>query len=212
ATVKAAVLAASGGAASAVVSSRVISLSEGVLKAMWWTKGKVWAAVCLILVPAVLGVSGMLLSMRAAETPEPLAPAAVDANTEEPTGTQPVLTQESLERWGWAEVLFTARLVNAEAGPVARSDPPVYTHKLHFQVDKVLRGSLKQGEQVTAFSSIRQPQEPVFPVGKDCLMAGKNSRGQLVVVAVQEARAETLAQAERACAVPVGWSLEEGRL
>src|SRR5262249_31422825 len=61
-------------------------------------------------------------------------------------------------------------------------------------------------------SSIRQPQEPVFPVGKDCLMAGKNVRGQLVVVAVEEAKAETLAQAERACAVPVGWSVEESRL
>jgi hypothetical protein len=95
---------------------------------------------------------------------------------------------------------------------VARSDPPVYTHKLHFRVEKVLRGSLKKGEEVTAFCSIRQRKEPVFPVGKDCLMAGKNGRGQLVVVAVEEAKAETLAQAERACAVPVGWSLEQGRL
>jgi hypothetical protein len=59
---------------------------------------------------------------------------------------------------------------------------------------------------------MRQRLEPVFPVGKDCLMAGKTIRGQLVVVAVAEAKAETLAQAERACAVPVGWSVEEGRL
>jgi RNA polymerase sigma factor (sigma-70 family) len=212
ATVHAAVLSSSGGAAGAVVSSQVITLSEGVLKAMWLTKSKVWAAVCLILVPAVLAVSGTLLSMRAAATPGPLAPAPVNANTEEPTGAKPVLKQESLERWGWSEVLFTARLVKAEAGPVARSDPPVYTHKLHFQVEKVLRGSLKKGEEVTAFSSIRQPREPVFPVGKDCLVAGKNSRGQLVATAVEEAKAESLAQAELACAVPVGWSVEEGRL
>src|SRR5262249_9113558 len=199
---------------SAVVSSQVITLSEGVLKAMWLTKLKVWAAVCLILVPAGLGVSGTLLSMRAAETPDPLvlAPAPVDAKPREPAGKEPALRQESLERWGWAEVLFTARLVNAQAGPVAPSDPPVYSHKLHFQVAKVLRGSLRQGEEVTASSSMRQRLEPVFPVGKDCLMAGKNSRGRLVVVAVEEAKAETLAQAERACALPVGWSVEAGRL
>jgi RNA polymerase sigma factor (sigma-70 family) len=213
-TVQAAVLVASGGAAGTVVSAQVRALSEGVVKAMGLTKFKVFAAVCLVLVPAVLGVSGALIYVRAAERPDqPVpAPAPVDTNRKEPAVKGPALRQESLERWGWAEVLFTARLVKAEAGPVTNSDPPVYSHKLHFQVEKVLRGSLKKGEQVTAFSSIRQPQAPVFPVGKDCLMAGKNSQGRLVVVAVEEAKAETLAQAERAYAVPVGWSVEEGRL
>jgi RNA polymerase sigma factor (sigma-70 family) len=213
-TVRAAVLVASGGTAGTVVSAQVVALSEGVLKAMWLTKFKVFAAVCLVLVPAVLGVSGALIYLRAAEKPDQLAlaPAPADPKPKEPPAAEPALRQESLERWGWAEVLFTARLVKAEAGPVTNSDPPVYSHKLHFQVGKVLRGSLKKGEQVTASSSIRQPQEPVFPVGKDCLMAGKNVRGQLVVVAVEEAKAETLAQAERACAVPVGWSVDEGLL
>jgi RNA polymerase sigma factor (sigma-70 family) len=213
-TVQGAALAALGSTAGPFVSAQVLALSEGVLKAMWLTKFKVFAVLCLVLVPAVLGVSGALISMRAAEKPDQLvlAPAPVDTKPKEPAVKEPALQQESLQRWGWAEVLFTARLVKAEAGPVARSEPPVYSHKLHFQVEKVLRGSLKKGEQVTAFSSIRQPQEPVFPVGKDCLMAGKNSRGQLIVVAVEEAKAEALAQAELACAVPVGWSLEAGRL
>src|SRR5262249_42343408 len=133
ATVRAAVLAASGGTAGTLVSARVRALSEGVLKAMWLTKFRAFAAVCLILVPAVLGVSGALLYGRAAEKPGQLvlAPAPVDTNPREPAVKGPALQQGSLERWGWAEVLFTARLVNAEAGPVANSDPPVYTHKLH---------------------------------------------------------------------------------
>jgi RNA polymerase sigma factor (sigma-70 family) len=216
-TVKAAVMVATGKVAITVVSAQVITLSEGVLKTMWLTRFRVWMAVSVALVPALFGVVGALLCLRAAPTSNQLAGSPADRAQQQqaakqPAAKQPTLQPASLERWGWAEVVFTARLVSVQAGPVARSDPPTYTHKLDFKVGNVLRGSLKKGEQVTAFSSLRQRQEPVFPVGKDCVMAGKYSRGQLTVVAVDEAGAETLAQVELACAVPVGWSMQKGRL
>src|SRR5262249_7769430 len=146
-TVQGAVLVASGGTAGTLVSAQVRALSEGVVKAMWLTKLKVFAVVCLVLVPAVLGGSGALIALRAVEKPARTAraPGRGDRRPKEPGGQEPALREESLERWGWAEVLFPARLVSAQAGPVAPSDPPVYAHQLHFQVAKVLRGSLKQG-------------------------------------------------------------------
>jgi RNA polymerase sigma factor (sigma-70 family) len=100
ATAKAAVLVASGGTAGTVVSAQVRALSEGVLKAMWLTKLMAVAAVCLVLVSAVLGVSGALIYGRAADRPDQpaLAPAAVDTSPREPAVKGPALRQGALER------------------------------------------------------------------------------------------------------------------
>ncbi|MBA4067130.1 MAG: hypothetical protein C0501_26175 [Isosphaera sp.] len=213
ATVEAGVLVASGAAAGGVASARAVALAEGVSRALWWTNARALAAILAVAVPAALGVAAATSAPAAkpgpaARAPAPPPPPAADPD---PAGKRPTLRPESLEKWGRAEVLFTARLAGAQAGPVTRSDPPTYTHKLQFRVVTVLRGPHRKGEEVTANSAVRQRQEPVFPVGKDCLMAGKVTRGQLVLVAVEEADDDTLAQAALAAALPVGWSLRDGR-
>src|SRR5208337_3995569 len=50
--------------------------------------------------------------------------------------------------WGGAECVFTAKLENVTAGPVANSYPPIYTNTLHLTVKKCLRGTLKAGEKI----------------------------------------------------------------
>src|SRR5262245_38094977 len=87
-----------------------------------------------------------------------------------------VLAPAALERWGRAEVVCAARLEKVDKGPVGLSEPPLYNHTLHLRVDKALRGSLKKGDQVAAGHSIRQKDEPTFPVGKDCLVALAKAR------------------------------------
>ncbi|MCC6417938.1 MAG: hypothetical protein IT429_06765 [Gemmataceae bacterium] len=123
-----------------------------------------------------------------------------------------VLTPEALERWGRAEAICAARLVKVDKGPVGLSEPPLYTHTLHLRVDRVLRGALKKGDQIVAAHSVRQRNEPTFPVGKDCLAALANTRGRWQVLAVREATAAEMRDAELASEVPLGWSFRGGRL
>ena len=127
ATVHGAALVAAGGSGGMFVSAQARALSEGVLKAMWLTKLKAFAVVCLILVPAVLGVSGALISMRAAEKPDQvvlapaekpdqqvLAPAPVDTKAKEPAVNPPAA--DALQREPWS----------AGGGPRC-SSPPVWS-------------------------------------------------------------------------------------
>jgi len=127
ATVHGAALVAAGGSGGLFVSAQARALSEGVLKAMWLTKLKAFAVVCLILVPAVLGVSGALISMRAAEKPDQvvlapaekpdqqvLAPAPVDTKAKEPAVNPPAA--DALQREPWS----------AGGGPRC-SSPPVWS-------------------------------------------------------------------------------------
>jgi RNA polymerase sigma factor (sigma-70 family) len=221
ATVKAAARVAAGAAATPLVSSQVISLAEGVVRAMLWTKVKVALALALTLAAVGVGISGVM-QLRAGASPDAPAPGAFRVLAPAPEPAPPAvpgpagkplpLEAKALERWGWAEVVFTGRLGKVVPGAVAQSEPPIYYHTLQFQVGKVLRGSLKKGEEIAAGHSIKQRARPVFPEGKECLVALSSSRGRLVVRAVQEVTPAELAQAELACSVPVGWSVDKGRL
>jgi hypothetical protein len=177
---------------------------------MLFTKIKVVAALFLALSAAGLGAAAAVFPQQVDEKPGP-------ARSARPSGPAPAkpkvtLKPESLERWGQAEAVFTARLLDVVAGPVAQSEPPVYSHKLEFQVNKSIRGSLNKGDRVVAWNSARQKAEPVFPVGKDCLVAVSKTGDGWRVDAVQEETAAELAQAELAARVPVGWTVSEGRL
>jgi hypothetical protein len=85
-------------------------------------------------------------------------------------------------------------------------------HNLEFTVKKVLRGAFKKGDEIKGTHSIRQDDQPTFPEGKDCIVGLNKVRGMWQVQAVQEAKAKDVAQAEAACKVPAGWSLQKGRL
>ena len=81
------------------------------------------------------------------------------------------LSPEIMKHWGSAETVFIGKLKVVQAGPVGLSNPPVYTHRLTFDVNSVLRGSLKKGESLTGFHSIRQQMRPVFPEGDEVIAA-----------------------------------------
>src|SRR5262249_30171250 len=139
-TLKGTLLVASGGTARTIFSAHVVALSEGVLKAMWLTKFKVFALVCVALVPAVLGLSGALVYRRAAENPAraALPPAPANGDNNKPAEREPALKKEALERWGQAEAVVAARLVKVDVGPRSLSNPPIHHHTLHLQINKTL--------------------------------------------------------------------------
>jgi hypothetical protein len=124
----------------------------------------------------------------------------------------PQLQADALQRWGQAEGVFTAKLVAVHQGPTAQSEPPIYNHALQFTVTRALRGPFKPGDAVTGNHAAKQKEVPTFPEGKECLVAVKKNRGAWQVIAVQEATADAVAQAELACALPLGWALADGKL
>jgi len=107
-----------------------------------------------------------------------------------------------------AQILFTAELKKARPGPVARSMPPIYSHKLTFSVKQVLRGNVKAGDEVIAHHSARQLKRPTFPVGQLCVVAARSSRGSIRVQLVSKASADLLKKARAAASLPLGWSLK----
>ena len=48
--------------------------------------------------------------------------------------------------WSSHQHVFTGTLKKVVAGPVGRSFPPMFTHKLTFTVKEVMRGDLKPGD------------------------------------------------------------------
>jgi RNA polymerase sigma factor (sigma-70 family) len=220
-TVKATILVASGAATAPGVSANAVRLAEMSIKGTLLVKGKVVPAVVLALVVLGIGVTGAALHMRTRANPQT---AAVDApkvqapeRPSEPAefGQKPEPPKpkaESLTRWGQSEAVFSAHLTRAVAGPVGRSEPPLYTTTLHLRVVKVLRGSLQPGDEIVAVHSVRQNEMPVFPEGREVLVALNIRQGRKTVQAVTEATTAEMEQAELACSVPQGWSVENGRL
>jgi RNA polymerase sigma factor (sigma-70 family) len=222
ATVKATLLVAAGAAAAPVVSTNVVLLAEAASKGTLLVKGKVAPALVLALVVLGVGVTGAALRLATRADPQT---AAVDApKVQEPASqsepaefgqkTEPLTLpeRESLTRWGRSEDVFSARLTRAVSGQVGRSEPPQYNTTLHLRVVKVLRGSLRQGDEVVAVHSVRQKEMPVFPEGRVVLVAMNTRQGRRVAQVVAEATAAEMEQAERACSVPLGWSVANGRL
>lgn len=114
-------------------------------------------------------------------------------------------------RWNEAEIVFVGKLDGADAGPVAQSFPPIYTHRLHFTVEKVLRGDLKAGDKLTCHHSARQVQAPTFPVGESCVVAARRPQGRLQADVVEPADPKKVAEVQAACALPLGWKMVEGK-
>ena len=105
-----------------------------------------------------------------------------------------------------AQIVFTADLKSAQAGPVARSMPPIYSHKLSLVVKEVLRGDLKPGDKLTLNHQARQVKVPTFPVGKVCLVTAVKSRGHTTANFVRKADAAIMKTAREAVSLPIGWS------
>ncbi len=114
--------------------------------------------------------------------------------------------------WAGASILFTGKLDSAQAGPVARSMPPIYSHTLVFTVKDVLRGNLKAGEKVSGSHSARQKKPPKFPVGELCLVSAEHTRGRLVIKKVAKADSADLQAVRQSASIPLGWTARDGKL
>jgi|GEM_PF-621621 len=110
-----------------------------------------------------------------------------------------------------AQFVFTAELKQAIPGPVARSMPPIYSHKLVLVVKDVLRGDLKPGARLTIHHSARQRARPTFPVGKVCLVTASKSRGSMKAGLVLQADDKVLQTASDATSLPLGWSKKKDK-
>jgi hypothetical protein len=118
---------------------------------------------------------------------------------------------ESGPSWAGYEFVFVGKLDQVTAGPVGRSFPPVYSHTLKFTVEKVLRGNLKAGEQVTFANTARQNDPPVFPEGKSCLVGGEITRSGRTIRRIEEANDAKIAAATAECRLPLGWRTTDGK-
>jgi RNA polymerase sigma factor (sigma-70 family) len=224
ATVQTAVATASGLPVT-TVSAGVLLLSERMVRTMFWEKFKGVSAVLLLLGALAAGATGAVLAAR-----DGAGPAAADRPPPGPAEPPPAkararpaalaLKAEALTRWGQAEIVCVARLERAQARLPLASLPPVHRHKLQLQVEGVLRGAVDKGAKLEAYHYARQDNEPVFPIGKACLVALRRSQGLgeskvtelWEAVAIEERGPAALAEVKQVCALPVGWSVEKGRL
>jgi hypothetical protein len=120
----------------------------------------------------------------------------------------PPKRHEELQR---VQCVFTAMLESVTPGPVARSYPPIYTHRLSLTPKEVLRGEIEPGKTIEAVHRARQMQEPTFPVGKMCLVLAEKAGGGLTVARIEPLTDEILAEARAAIALPLGWSVVDGK-
>jgi len=125
--------------------------------------------------------------------------------------SRPAVAPEDVAKWANAECVFIGRLKSVSAGPVGKSNPPVYIHRLTFTLAKLLRGRL-DGPNIVCSHSARQMRRPKFPEGKMCVVAAAAGRGGMRVLRVEEQTEGNLAAATVACSLPLGWTFKDGKL
>ncbi len=116
-----------------------------------------------------------------------------------------------IDRFLQAGSLLAATLDRADPGPVARSQPPIHTHRLALTVKEVFKGEVAVGEEIVASHQARQNAAPEFPVGKLCIVMISAVRGGMRVDFISEATEDVLRSARAASVVPVGWRTDAGR-
>ncbi len=115
-----------------------------------------------------------------------------------------------MDRFLQAGLLLAATLDRADPGPVARSQPPIHTHRLALTVKEVFQGDIPIGEEIVADHRARQEAAPEFPVGKLCIVIISTVREGMRVDFISEATEDVLRSARAASAVPVGWRTDVG--
>ena len=120
--------------------------------------------------------------------------------------------QKAPVNWAQQQLVFIGTLDTVVAGPVGRSFPPMFTHKLNFTVKEVIRGNLKAGDKIEASHVARQRVAPVFPVNASCIVGAEKSRGSYRAVAVEKVDPKAIASIRLACVLPLGWISEAGKI
>jgi hypothetical protein len=114
--------------------------------------------------------------------------------------------------WAQQQLVFIGTLDTVVAGPVGRSFPPMFTHKLNFTIKEVIRGDLKVGDKIQASHVARQRVAPVFPLKAACIVGAEKSRGSYRASAVEKVDPKGIAAIRLACVLPLGWFSETGKI
>lgn len=152
-------------------------------------------------VAIALGVFSLTLAVALAVPVRP--PAAPDFRG---------LKAEAIKKWGGAELVVVGRFTKVTAGPVGRSLPPVYTFELEITPEKVLRGPEKLGKTISARYSVRQEAPPTFPQNGDSVIGLRFVRDNWVLQSFDDATPANIEQAVKAAALPLGWTVADGKL
>ncbi len=114
------------------------------------------------------------------------------------------------DQFNKAQVAFIAVVEDVKYGPVAMSYPPIYNLTITFGEVQALRGT--PGEKPSLHYSARQTKKPTFPKGSKMLVAASRQQGRMRISAIVEASEKNVAEADKALAVPIGWSFEKGNV
>lgn len=140
------------------------------------------------------------------------APAAAAPESETPDLAKTLVDGAKLDAWNLAETVFEGKLVSVQQGPVGLSSPPLRTHRLQFEVQKVYRGELKSGSKLVMSHAVRQEAVPEFPEGQLCLVAAAAERGQPRVLLLEPVNKDNREHARLVCAIPLGWRIGQDQV
>jgi hypothetical protein len=116
-----------------------------------------------------------------------------------------------IKKWSGLSAVVIGKLTEAKPGPVARSEPPIYSHTLTVEVEEALRGAAKKGEKLQATHQIKQMTPPTFPVGKRVAMGVKTVGARPQAMVVEELDEKQLREIRAVLALPLGWTVEKGK-
>jgi hypothetical protein len=112
-----------------------------------------------------------------------------------------------------AEVILVGRITAAKTMAMGMSEPPVYSVRMTVQVGEVLRGGVEKGKELALSYQVSQQNEPTFDAEANYLLFIRPHpmTGESMVLDVMSATEEKLKEVRLVAALPVGWTLAEGK-
>tara|TARA_B100001123_G_C15289536_1_gene1016956 strand:- start:245 stop:1339 length:1095 start_codon:yes stop_codon:yes gene_type:complete len=172
----------------------------------------------LLIAALFCGILSSLFAQQVREVP-PRGPIKIQPAPRPLPGRGPIQVrpggqapQKASVNWAQQQLVFIGTLDTVLAGPVGRSFPPMFTHKLNFTVKEVIRGNLKPGDKIEASHVARQRVAPVFPLKASCIVGAEKSRGSYRVSAVEKVDPKNIASIRLSCVLPLGWTSQGGKV
>jgi len=113
------------------------------------------------------------------------------------------------QRFGQAQAVFTAKLLDVRWGPVAHSMPPIYSMTLTLEIGQVFRGPFEPKAKVSLNYSARQMQRPNLPLNETFIVTTKGAAQ--TISSIELSTPELVKTARLATALPLGWSMKEDK-
>lgn len=108
------------------------------------------------------------------------------------------------------EKVFAGKLVRVNEGPVALSDPPIYSWTFEFEVTETLRGEKPDAKTVYRHT-FRGNNPPKFGVGTTYVVGAKRSGDNWVVAALSVDGEGERKLVKKLLSIPAGWRWEQGK-